>query len=178
MARFLPVQPDTATASVREIYAIIEGYSNQTVPHLFKSMASSATFLKAFEAIYRTVFVDGCSVNDKIRILAVLKASKVSKCTYYTTLATESAKKLGITEEQLKAIDDHEKSDLFTYDEKLVLSYSEMITRDPSLVSDDFFKFLKNHYTQQQVTELTVISAFTNMINRFSKALEIDSDKK
>lgn len=178
MARYLPVQKDAATDAVRAVYTSIEKRLNGMVPNFFKVIASSASFLEAFQQMYRTLMVESCSVNDKIRTLAALKVSKTNKCPYFTALTTEWAKTVGITDGQIKAVDDHEKSDSFTYDEKLVLSYSEMVAKDPGLISDDFFKFLKNHYTQQQVTELTLISAFTGMINRFCKALEIDIEKK
>src|SRR5262245_50912875 len=123
MARFLPVQKDTATNAIQEIYARVETNFGGSIPNLFKTAASSGSFLNAFQIFFTTIMINECSVNDKIRNLAVLKASKLNKDNYLTILATEWGKKLGLTDEQIKAIDNHEKSESFTYDEKLVLSY-------------------------------------------------------
>jgi alkylhydroperoxidase family enzyme len=178
MARYLPIQKDAATDSVKEIYNAIEKDFGGLIPNVFKTVATSSAFLEAFYEAYRAFVMGECSLNEKLRSLVLLKASKADKSAYGTALYTDLAKKSGVTDDQVKAIDDHEKSELFTYDEKLLLSHTEMVTKDPTKLSADFFKFLKNHYTQQQVVEMTTLAAFATMVNHFCKALEVDADKK
>ena len=60
----------------------------------------------------------------------------------------------------------------------MLMSYTEMVAKDPGQISGDFFKFLKNHFTQQQVTELTALAAFATLMNRFCKAMDVEADKR
>lgn len=176
MARFLPVQKDAATDAARAVYAEIEkdfGF----VPNLFKTLASSAAFLEAIYNLHRLI-MGPLQMRERTRNLVVLKVAKANKSDYLVNLYRPFAVRSGISEEEIKALDDHEKSDLFSYDEKLAMSYADMVTHNPLEVSGDFFKFLKNHYTQQQVIEMTAIIGFFTMLDRFSRALEVDIEKK
>lgn len=178
MARYLPVQKDAATSAVRELYDQIEKDFNGVIPNYFKTLAPSSSFLNALLGAYRALVLGECTLHDKQRVMALLKASKVNKDNYGTAHFTEWAKRQGITDDQVKAMDAHDRSELFTDDEKMLMSYTEMVAKDPSLISGDFFKFLKNHFTQQQVTELTALAAFATMLNRFARALDVEADKR
>ena len=178
MARYLPVQKDAATSTVSELYNQIERDGDGTIPNLFKTLAPSASFLNALWGAYRGLVQGPCELNERARALALLKAAKVHKDNYGTAQFTELAKRQGVTEDQVKAIDAHDRSELFTDAEKMLMSHAEMVAKDPGLISGDFFKFLKNHYTQQQVTELTALAAFATLMHRFCKALDVDVDKR
>src|SRR5262245_17461012 len=131
MARYLPVQKDAATNAVRELYDQVEKDFSGLIPNYFKTLAASSAFLNAMQAAYRAIVLGDCALHDRLRAMALLKASKVNQDKYGIAHFTELAKKHGLTDEQIKAMDAHDRSELFTDDEKMLMSYTEMVAKDP-----------------------------------------------
>lgn len=173
MPKFLPVQADAAGELVRQIYADHEITFGAPPDNLVKTIAPSSSFLDAYYQMFRTVMGD-ISLNDKTRELAILKVAKLNGCQYCQHRYSSLGKKAGITDEMIAALDNHEKSELFTFTEKEALSWAEGITKNPGGIDEELFKQLKNHFTQQQIIELTMIAAFFNMVARLCQSLEIE----
>ncbi|MBI4457067.1 MAG: carboxymuconolactone decarboxylase family protein [Acidobacteria bacterium] len=173
MPKYLPVQLDAAGEHVREVYKNYEISFGVPADNVVKTLAPSSTFLEAYYRMFRTVMGD-ISLNDKMRELAILKVAKLNGCQYCLHHHTILGRKAGITDGMVAALEDHEKSDLFTFAEKELLSWTSGVTRNPGSIDEELFKQLKNHFTQQQVIELTTIAAFFNMVTRLCQSLEIE----
>lgn len=174
MPRYLPMQRDSAGERVVEVYDALEQQLG-SVPVFFKAMAASAGFLKGVYSLYQVVMGD-CSLNDKIRSLIILKVAKSLNNKVGMAFFADYAKKSGWTDEQIAAMDDYTQSNALTTFDKEVLEYSEVISRDPSKVSNDLFTQLSNHFPQIEVVEMTIIAGFFNLIFRYCEALQIESD--
>ncbi len=81
----------------------------------------------------------------------------------------------GITDAQLAALAEFERSSEFDSCEKAVLRYAEAMTRTPAEVGSAVFEDLKRYFNTAQVVELTVMIAFENLRARFNRALHIES---
>jgi len=66
-------------------------------------------------------------------------------------------------------------SKLFSPAERLALEYAERITYTDQKVDDAFFARLKEHFTEAQIVELTVVVAFENFRSKFSPPLGIEA---
>ena len=66
-------------------------------------------------------------------------------------------------------------SKLFSEAERLALEYAERITYTDQSVDDAFFARLKQHYTEAQIVELTVVVAFENFRSKFNPPLGIEA---
>ena len=66
-------------------------------------------------------------------------------------------------------------SKLFSEAERLALEYAERITYTDRSVDDAFFERLKQHYTEAQIVELTVVVAFENFRSKFNPPLGIEA---
>ncbi len=82
---------------------------------------------------------------------------------------------MGITEEQLRELPDHQASSAFSPLEKLVLDYAVEMTKTPVDVPDELFKQLGEHFNSAQLVELTAAIAWENFRARFNHAFEISS---
>jgi alkylhydroperoxidase family enzyme len=82
----------------------------------------------------------------------------------------------GITDDQLEALAAFDSSPHFDRHQKAVLRYAEGMTRTPPEVSDAVFAELREHFTDEQVVELTSAIALENFRARFNCALQIESD--
>ncbi len=176
MPRYLPIQLDAANEDIRKVYAETEKDAGQ-VPNYLKTLAHSPNYLKPVADLYRALESGESALSDKIRRLVQLKAAKVDKCKgsvdRYTTLALES----GLTDEQIKAMDDYAESDLFNHYEKDALRFTELLLRTPDEISQElFWTQLDNHFTSDQVVEMITLVGFVTMMDRFLLSVEVAPD--
>ena len=86
------------------------------------------------------------------------------------------SRKLGITDQQIFELPRFRSTTLFNDEEKTALEYAEEMTRTPVEVSEDLFARLRQHYSDDQIVELTASIAYENFRARFDHALGIGSD--
>lgn len=81
----------------------------------------------------------------------------------------------GVSDAKIEAVDSNEKSDLFEDDERVALAYAEAMTLSDRDVDDAMFARLKEHFTDDQIVELTATIAWENASSKFNRALRIGS---
>jgi alkylhydroperoxidase family enzyme len=109
-------------------------------------------------------------VEERLKVLAETKAAAVVNCEFCCDIASSIAREAGVTEAQLLALPDYRDSDEFTALEKLVLDYATAISRTPTVVDDELFAALREHFDERQMVELTNVIALENMRARFNSA--------
>jgi alkylhydroperoxidase family enzyme len=82
----------------------------------------------------------------------------------------------GISEQQLTDLSAFEESPAFSELEKRVLRYVVALTRTPTEVSQDLFNSLREHFSPQQMVELTTAIAWENFRARFNRGFGIESE--
>lgn len=78
-----------------------------------------------------------------------------------------------MTDEQLAALPNYEKSAAFSEVERLVLEYAVRMTETPVEVPEALFAALRTHFDEAQMVELTAAIAWENYRARFDHALGI-----
>ena len=81
--------------------------------------------------------------------------------------------KAGIPDMKLTALPTYKESHHFTEREKAALEFSERITRDDLEVSDECFSRLREHFSEQEIVELTFIVGYQTFASKFAKAFQI-----
>ena len=66
-------------------------------------------------------------------------------------------------------------SKLFSEAERVALEYAERITYTDQQVDDALFARVKQHFTEPQIVELTVVVAFENFRSKFNPPLGIEA---
>lgn len=84
----------------------------------------------------------------------------------------------GITDEELEVIssDSYMESDLLSAREKTAVLWAEHVTLNTARNRNDVFAQVAEQFTDAEIVELTLVSAFRNMRNRFHDSLGIDLD--
>jgi alkylhydroperoxidase family enzyme len=82
----------------------------------------------------------------------------------------------GISDQQLLDLAHFETSPTFSELEKLVLRYAVAMTNTPVEVPDELFAELRNHFSPQQMVELTSAIAWENYRARFDHAFGIEAE--
>ena len=97
-------------------------------------------------------------------------------CPWCLDFGTRTSEKLGVTDEQLRALPDYEHSSLFSEEARAVLRYADAMTRTPVRVPDAIFEALKARYTDRQILELTAAIAWENFHARVNHALDLEAE--
>lgn len=79
----------------------------------------------------------------------------------------------GVTAEELSALADPARSELFSERERNALAYAEAITLANS-VSEDIFENVRRHFSDDEIVELSAVITFEICAAKFNRALEIE----
>ena len=95
-----PVAEETASADVKPIYESMNKKFGR-MPNFFGMMAHKPEVLKNFLPFYSAITGPG-ALEQRYKELAYLKASITNGCEYCSKAHSASAKRIGITEEQIR----------------------------------------------------------------------------
>jgi AhpD family alkylhydroperoxidase len=116
----------------------------------------------------------GRSVDERLKNLIELKGSQMIGCEWCVDLGSQICRHSGFSDEELLALPRYRQSGLFTELEKLALDYTVAVMRTPVEVTDELFARVKEHFTDQQLLEITALLTVVNL-DRFNAAFGIGS---
>lgn len=82
----------------------------------------------------------------------------------------------GLDDDLYKEVSNYYKNDSFTVREQLAIEYAEQFAIDPSQVTDEFVAKLNEHFSNEEILELTVTNAFCLGFGRALTALDVQRD--
>ena len=172
MARLRYVEKESADADQEKILAQLTQKSGK-VANIWKLWSHSPLTLETFIPFYKSLMKG--ALDAKLRELAYMKTSLVNDCAYCLESHKGSGRRVGITEQQIQEIGQHETSTAFSPVEKLVLRYAEELTRTAKS-SEEIMTDLKKHFSEPDIVELTLVVGTANLTNRFNMSLATDRD--
>jgi uncharacterized peroxidase-related enzyme len=164
-----PISKENAAPEIQPILdKLTHGFGK--VPAFFGTMARVPEVFANFLPFYTAVIEHG-TVERKYKELAYLKASLINGCEYCFKAHSASAKKNGVTDDQIKALAFFHRSPAFDAQEKAVILYSERVTRGASAIRPAALDELKQYFNDDQIVELTLAVCVANFTNRFNDAM-------
>jgi AhpD family alkylhydroperoxidase len=116
----------------------------------------------------------GRSVDKRLKYLIELKGAQMIGCEFCVDLGSQICRNSGFSDEELLALPRYRQSELFTEREKVALDYTVGVMRTPVEVSDELFARMKEHFTDEQLVEITALLTLVNL-DRFNAAFGIGS---
>jgi len=116
----------------------------------------------------------GKSVDERTKNLVELKGAQLIGCEYCVDLGSQICRNSGFSDEELLALPRYRQSELFTEREKTALDYAAAVMRTPVEVTDDLFARMKEHFSDEQMVEITALLTLVNL-DRFNAAFGIGS---
>jgi AhpD family alkylhydroperoxidase len=116
----------------------------------------------------------GKSVDERLRNLVELKGAQMIGCEYCVDLGSQICRNSGLSDEELLALPRYRQSDLFTERQKVALDYTIAVMRTPVEVTDELFARMKEHFSDEQLVEITALLTVVNL-DRFNAAFGIGS---
>jgi AhpD family alkylhydroperoxidase len=157
------VEPDQ-----NEFLASLEARAKTANP-FFRAMAHRPEVLKNFVPFYSAAMGPGL-VDRRLKTLVYLTCSFANKCPFCIQANLPGAKKAGITEEEIQAIQ-AEQGHIFSDLERAAIGYARELTR--SADAPQSRAELLRHFNSGQVVEITLVVCISNFTNRFNNGLEI-----
>ena len=114
------------------------------------------------------------ALEERVRNLCELKGAAMIGCEFCVDLGSQICRNSGFSDEELLAISRYGSSELFEEREKVALDYTVAVMRTPVEVTDELFAKLQEHFTTEQIVELTALLTLVNL-DRFNAAFGIGS---
>lgn len=154
--------------SENELLASLEAKSKQANP-FFRAMANRPDVLKNFPALYSAIVGPG-SVERRIKSLVYLTCSYANECAFCIAASMPTARKVGITEDEIQAIQT-EQDQMFSETERAAIRYARELTQ--TAAAEESRESLFEHFTSEQIVEITLVACLSNFTNRFNNGLGI-----
>jgi AhpD family alkylhydroperoxidase len=116
----------------------------------------------------------GNTLDERLKNLVELKGAQMIGCEFCVDLGSQICRNSGLSDEELLALPRYRESARFTEREKLALDYTVAVMRTPVEVTDELFARMKEHFTDEQLVELTALLTLVNL-NRLNAAFGIGS---
>ncbi len=117
--------------------------------------------LKLFFSFLRFFERRKSPLNSVLRTRVMLRVSEVNHCPFCVDMNAFALQR------KTKSAPDEK--------EKCAIEYAEAVTDTAKQVSDELFARLKNHFSDDEIVELTALIAFQNMSSKFNLALGIEA---
>jgi alkylhydroperoxidase family enzyme len=116
----------------------------------------------------------GNTVDERLKYLVELKGAQMIGCEFCVDLGSQICRNSGFSDEELLALPHYRQSDLFTEREKLALDFTVGVMRTPVEVTDELFARMKEHFSDEQLVEITALLTVVNL-DRFNAAFGVGS---
>jgi 4-carboxymuconolactone decarboxylase len=116
----------------------------------------------------------GHSVDERLKYLVELKGAQLIGCEFCVDLGSQICRNSGFSDGELLALPRYRDSELFTEREKRALDYTVAVMRTPVEVTDELFAQVKEHFTDEQLVEITALLTLVNL-DRFNAAFGVGS---
>jgi uncharacterized peroxidase-related enzyme len=157
-----------ADPAQNEFLASLENRAKQPNPFL-RVMALRPDALKNFIPFYAAIVGPG-SVDRRTKAMVYLATSFANQCAFCIAANLPGGRKAGLTEDELKSLENW-KDEGFNPAERAAIRYARELTRTAraQTAREEMFQ----HYTHEQIVEITLVVAMANFTNRFNNGLEI-----
>ena len=170
MARVREVEIDEVPEDVRPVY---QAFAQDYGPFLnqVKVFAHRPVAVKHIMGLLLELKDEEVLPKRYLEIVLVV-VSKLNECAYCVAHHTPRLVDEGLAPETVANILDDEVPGLDDVD-MLVRDYAAQVTTNPQRLRDAMFERLRQHFSEEQIVELTLRTALCGFFNRFNDALQI-----
>ena len=174
MAR-VPLIEEKEHPELSELITKIKGARGGRLINIYRLMLHSPALADAWFDLNQAVRY-GTEIDGQCRELAVIRVAILNNVEYVIRAHGPAyALKEGLTPAQVEAVADWKPSNLFSAQQRALLAYTDVMTRDIE-VPEDVFAEIRQHFSERQVVELSMLIGAYNMLTRFLKALKVDPE--
>jgi alkylhydroperoxidase family enzyme len=171
MARIPYIDLDKAPASTREVFEILPAKLN-----IFRMMAHAETNFRPLLRLGTTILGQQ-ELGGKLRELAILQVAHQSPAKYEWIQHVPIGKIVGITDEQIAALERGDLDDAcFDSEERAVLAFARELVSDVR-PNDATFAAIQEHLSAREIVELILAVGYYMMLARLMETTGIDLEE-
>lgn len=170
MKRIEPAPPER----VADLAAQVEGWkaAKGYAPNAWLTMVRRPRVFLAFRNLHTAVMMDEGEVSRALKFMIAEAVSRASGCTYCTAHNAENASHIaGVPLEKVRALPDFEESPLISEPERAALALAAAAGSHPPRVTDDHFRALRRHYSDDAMVEIVAVISLFGWLNRWNQTL-------
>ena len=115
--------------------------------------------------------VESSGLEHSLMELVKIRASQINGCAYCIDMHSIDARAAGETEQRLYALDAWRETPFYDDRERAALAWVEAVTLVAQThVPDDVYEEVRRHFTDQEIVDLTYLTATINAWNRLAIA--------
>lgn len=115
-------------------------------------------------------------LSPQLRELGQTRAGFTRSSQFVFSQHCKSSRSAGLSEEKIAAIPHWQISNAFSELERAVLAYTDALVLEGGRVQDEIFEVLKRHLSDEEILELTYVTALYEMHAVMSRALRLEYD--
>lgn len=125
---------------------------------------------KALQAMYAiSDYSKHCGLEPSLLELVKIRASQLNSCAYCLDMHTKDARALGESEQRLYGLSAWQETPFYTERERAALALTEAVTLIANgPVSDEIYEAARQHFTDEELVNLTMNIITINGWNRLS----------
>lgn len=175
MARIIPAKTEPQAQNVAAIFIEIDGAFGM-IPNLFKTYAHHPPLLQANRNKVKALMMEG-SLSRKVKETIATLVSKDNSYSYCVAAHTAALWSIGITDEELEAIEENPDQADFTAKEKALIAFARKANLEPLRIPDNEFETLRNSgATDAEIIEALGVMELFTAFNKFLDSLEAAFD--
>jgi len=125
---------------------------------------------EGIKALYNlSTYAVKSTIDASLKHLIDLRVSQINGCAYCMNMHSEEARSAGETQQRLDILPGWHETSFFTDRERAALAWAESVTLvSETHVPDDVFAAVKEHFSEREIVDLTLIIATINAWNRLA----------
>ena len=166
MARLEPLAPDARPELHEHVqrFQKLLGY----VPSTVLVMCRTPRFVKGLAQLASSVWDPASEVDAGLKRMVAFMCGRTHGSRYSMIHAAESAHAAGIPIEKINALDEYRTSPLFDEKERAALDFAVAGASQPNAVTDELFARMKQHWSESQILEITMVISINGFLNRWN----------
>ncbi len=140
------------------------------VPNMYRTFAHAPRVLDAVVAMAKTIRID---LDPKLRELAYLKVTQMTDCHVCWHYHEDAARRVGVTAEQIRDLENVELSDAYSMLEKDVLRFAEQWTLK-GRIQEEVMTRLKAELSPSHLVLLASTVSQANLTTRFNNVFGVE----
>jgi alkylhydroperoxidase family enzyme len=154
-------EPGTATGTPGNWWTVVA-----LVPDVFRHCVAGFGLYRSGER----------KLSPKLRELGQTRAGFLRESQFVFSQHCKGSRGVGLSEEKIAAIPSWSGADVFTPTERAVLAYTDELVLQNGRVQDATFERLRAHLSEEEILELTYITALYEMHAIMCRALKLEFD--
>jgi AhpD family alkylhydroperoxidase len=121
-------------------------------------------------------YLHQCSLEPSLKELVKMRASQINGCAYCIDMHSKDARAKGETEQRLYGLSAWKETPFYSERERAALLWTEKLTliAEEQEVSDDVYERVRQHFTEQEIMDLTLAVVAINGWNRIALSFRPD----